>query len=430
MTIWTQFLPGVRETRLPLAVGAIWVIAGCLLFRYLPGELRHGELAREVEQTVKALPNAVVVGVGVFAVYLVGIVLTEIGQMVERIVVGAWNIVPILGVGLVSFVVVLAFLRHVIIATVLIAFLAWLKWRTLSGVRYFDYLSQVLTRVLLSVFRFVSEAWQDLKVAWDPSRAQVEYMVGEEANRALATSADIRSRLLGRLPAGLLLDAIRATNLQDADFQRKLKVLQPTFEQLPLKQAVRRLRTSPEIADVVRAAIEEKIAGNDQARQNFVAKMVNTSRLRADVQNRVERAHVQLRAQHEGVYNEYDRLRAEGEFRTAIAVPFVALLATISYLLIHELQITGDGRSVFYIAAGVTGMLMFAAGKGKKSEAAHLLYSTVRQQLVVNADTRTYGVEYFPVKFYGLDIDLEPLGVAAKSARKTLRRIHHRLRRK
>jgi hypothetical protein len=365
MTIWTQFLPGVRETRLPLAVGAIWVIAGSLLFRFLPVELRHGELARQVEHTVKALPSAVVVGAGVFAVYLVGIVLTEIGQMVERIVIGAWNIVPILAVGLMSLVLALAFLRHVIIATALIAFLAWLKWRTLSGVQYFDYLSQVLTRVLLSGFRFVSATWQDLKIAWDPSRAQVEYMVGEEANRALATSADIRLRLLGRLPAGLLPDAISATNLQDSDFQRKLKLLEPSLEPLALKQAVRRLRSTPEIADVVRAAVEEKIAGNDQARQNFVAKVVNTSRLRTDVRNRVERAHVQLRAQHEGVYNEYDRLRAEGEFRTAIAVPFVALLATISYLLIRELRITGDGQSVFYIVASVTGMLMFAAGKGK-----------------------------------------------------------------
>jgi hypothetical protein len=409
-----------------LAVGAIWVLAGALLYRFLPVELRHGELVKEVQQAVKVLPNAVVIGVCVFAVYLLGIVLTEVGRMTEQIVIGMWNIVPILAVVVVSFVLTLAFLRHVIIATVLIAFLAWLKWRTLSGVQYLDYLSQVLTRGLLSVVRFTSDSWQDLQNAWDPSRAQVDYMVKEETNRILATSAEIRSRLLSRLPVRLLPDAIRATNLQDADFQRELRSMQPPIQQLPLKQAVRRLKSSPEIADVVRVAIDAKIAGNDQARQNFIAKVVNTTRLRTDVRNRVERAHVQLRAQHEGVYNEYDRLRAEGEFRTAIAVPFVALLSTISYLLIHELQITGDSRYLFYVAVGVTGLFMLAAGDGKKSEAANLLYSSVRQQLVVNADTRTYGIEYFPVKFYGVDIDLEPVGLAAGSLRKFVRRVRAR----
>jgi hypothetical protein len=148
------------------------------------------------------------------------------------------------------------------------------------------------------------------------------------------------------------------------------------------------------------------------------------------MRTRVERAHVQLRAQHEGVYNEYDRLRAEGEFRTAIAVPFVALLSSISYLLIDELHVSGDRRSVFYVVVGVTGLFMLAAGGGKKSEAASLLYASVRQQLVVNADARSYGIEYFPVKFHGVDVDLEPLGLAAGSARRLLERVRARLTRR
>jgi hypothetical protein len=90
-----------------------------------------------------------------------------------------------------------------------------------------------------------------------------------------------------------------------------------------------------------------------------------------------------------GVYNEYDRLRAEGELRIAIAFPFFALPATISYLLIEELRITGDGRYAFYAVA--------------------MLYSAVRRQLVLNADTRLYGVEYFSIKYYGVDVNLEVL---------------------
>jgi hypothetical protein len=71
------------------------------------------------------------------------------------------------------------------------------------------------------------------------------------------------------------------------------------------------------------------------------------------------------------------------------------LLGTVSYLLIDELDLKGDRTRLFYAVAAAAALAMLIAGSGKKSEAADLLYSSIRQQLVQNADKREYGLEYF-----------------------------------
>jgi hypothetical protein len=321
MTIWTQFLPGVRETRNPLAVGSIWVVVAALLFQYLPRELRNGELALAVRHAVAAVPTTVVVGVGLFGAYLLGIILSEAAKIIVLLVAGVWNIAPVAVTIYVLGILVLGYFWQLVAFAAVVAFVAWLIWRRIDDVPYLEYLSQVLSRAYLSAARFYSDSWNDLKTAWDPSRYQVDYMVREESTRALATSTALRAKLVAQLPVRLLVEVVRAVKLQESEFQRALVSVAAELKPLTLATALRQAKLSPEAGAVLRAAVEEKVAANSTARQAFLARAINTNLIRLDLRNRADRAHVQLRAQYEGVYNEYDRLRAEGDFRTAIAVP-------------------------------------------------------------------------------------------------------------
>ncbi|MFG1816870.1 hypothetical protein ACGFIF_24145 [Kribbella sp. NPDC049174] len=435
MTIWTQFLPGVRDARLPLAAGSVWALVGSLLFRYLPDQVEHGELAKSIRTAVAVAPATVVVGVGLFGAYLLGIVLTELSQIVLRLVNGLARLMPVL-VGILILLWFLAsFLRLLLVAVAALAVLAWHESRKSGGVSYVDLLSFSFTRLCLWCLRFCSDRWQDVKLAWDPSREQIATMVKEESARTLAASDGVRHSLISRIPRGMLWDALRATNLQDAEFQRVQALQVPALASVPLARAVRKIKKVPELEGTIRAALEEKVATHSEARHALISAVVNIARLQADVRNRVDRAHVQLRAQYESVYNEYDRLRSEGEFRTGIALPLTALIAALGYATIDEFDISRENGIWFYVIAGVTGLAMLTAGEGKKSEAAHLLYSSVRQQLVLPTETRTYGIEFFPIKHAGVEIDLEVFRPLIDRARKVrswfcalpiVRRIHRR----
>lgn len=376
-----------------------------------------------VISAVTAVPTTALVGVVLFGAYLLGIILTEIGKIAVQVVAGLWNLVPMVATILVFLILVLSYFPQLVLLAGVVAFIAWIKWRRLDDVPYLEYLSQLLNRGYLSALRFYEEAWNGLKKAWDPSRQQVDYMLREESNRSLASSADLRGRLTSQLPPRQLAEVTRRINLQEAEFQRQLATLAPDLRPLTLSKALRRVKTESRVAAVVRAAVNDRIAGNAEARRIFILAAISTARMQADVKSRVDRAHVQLRAQYEGIYNEYDRLRSEGEFRTAIAVPLFGLLGSISYLLIDELGLIGDKVYIFYTVAGVASLAMLAAGGSKKSEAAQLLYASVRQQLVQNADTRDYGFEYFPNKYRDLDIDLGVLSPSIEFRQGVVRRI-------
>jgi len=390
-----------------MAAGSVWALVGALLFRYLPDRVEHGELARSIEAAVVATPVPLVVGIGLFGAYLLGIVLTQLGQILLRVVNGLANLMPIAVVVFIILWFLASFLRLLLVAIAALAVLSWHESKNSGGVKYVDLLSLAFTRLCLSCLRFCSDRWQQLKMAWDPSREQIALMVKEESARTLASSDSVRSSLIGRIPQGLLFDAVRATNLQEAEFQRVLAVQAPALTSVPLARAVRKIKRMPEVEAIIRAALDAKVATHSEARHALISAVVNTTRLQADVRNRVDRAHVELRANHEAVYNEYDRLRAEGEFRTGIALPLTALTFALGYLVVDELGVSPDNDVWVYVVAAVAGLAMLTAGNGKKSEAANLLYSSVRQQLVLTTDTRTYGLEFFPIKHAGVEIDLE-----------------------
>jgi hypothetical protein len=129
MTIWTQFLPGVRETRVPLAVGSLWGLVAALLFRYLPLSVRNGQLVSGAIDAIGA-PLAVTLFLAI--------------------------------------ALVLGYFPQLLVCSMVVAFVAWVKWRRLDDVPYMEYFSQVLNRGYLTVLRFYENGWNGLRMAWDP----------------------------------------------------------------------------------------------------------------------------------------------------------------------------------------------------------------------------------------------------------------------
>jgi hypothetical protein len=159
-------------------------------------------------------------------------------------------------------------------------------------------------------------------------------------------------------------------------------------------------------------------AGSAQSplRQEFAETFGDRQKLRKDVKRRVERANVRLRAEQPALYDEYDRLRSEGEFRVAVAPPVAAIVIGTCLLVarlpthikptintlraLKWVSLSGDqlkatsstvwrllGGLLLTTAAGlIVFSLMFAAGRGRTRSATDLLYASVRQEVIENRD--------------------------------------------
>jgi hypothetical protein len=128
---------------------------------------------------------------------------------------------------------------------------------------------------------------------------------------------------------------------------------------------------------------------------------------------RIAEARVRLKADQPAVYDEYDRIRSEGDFRTAIAIPLAACVVLFGYMVAGQAPglVGGPLRAVFegisswsmlsehpglrsfVDKAGnvpwlswIVGVLLLvaciAAGRVKDAEAARLLYASIRQKIM------------------------------------------------
>src|SRR5262249_35919692 len=135
------------------------------------------------------------------------------------------------------------------------------------------------------------------------------------------------------------------------------------------------------------------------AREAFT-RVLDLSAHRDALRRQLEQADHQLRSTRPELYAEYDRVRAEGEFRTGVALPLAALIAVAAYKWHLEFNIRSE-TTVFYTVVGVPAFVWIVigrAGKEQTNNAKRMLYAAIREKTVILTQQAKVGETIFVYK--------------------------------
>ncbi|MGW0231938.1 hypothetical protein ACWDWO_26830 [Actinopolymorpha singaporensis] len=402
MNILAQVLPGIRELRTPLVVGVLWILAGLTFSDLLPVDLFHGDLADLVSSVRGLLPSTLILSLSALCTYLVGVILTEVGQLVIR----ALRLLYLL---LNEFIIVTAVIALffmtlkvvAVVAAILITYLFLTWWQSGKESNFSSHIKQKIRRTTYKSLELAAKSWQAVVDEWNPVRKQLGAFLDEEMERIVLSNPNILTELVNQL-SGEQVESL-ALSLSIGVAELEAESSDPTC--LPKcsdhYEVLEHCCGDPELLPVVRKAVEKRIRERRVARKAFLrSPTVDSSALRVELGNRLQGADVQMKAQHSELYSEYDRFRVEAEFRAAVAVPFSVLVAGISRLVANDLGVPSDisSRIYAYLGAGLIGLLMLVAASVKNNAGRRMLYASLRQGVIENIDLPSYAPEFFQIR--------------------------------
>ncbi len=403
MNILAQVLPGLRDLRVPLALGLLWLTTFALLFRQLPPTVatEGADALREFQPFIEVLPNAVKLSVAAIGVYLLGVLAEEVGRLIGMIVSAVRPTSDGQVTGLVALGVLFAlgtFMEQLWIPLLaLLTFMlaiAYISWRV-DG-RRLPFTTSLVKNSLPLALRGLRE-WllqlaDILARAWSPTAEQVDFFVAQRdltllerpefLQELLRTSDTLDLAVLAERVGLEVREALEGLTYEDmeplpTDWRDFYNAIQGGTDKHALtRAAIKDVRLSL-MRSLTRAA-----ESDPHISQMVVSRLYDRRAVRREVARRVEEANVRLKAEQPALYDEYDRLIAEGEFRRSTAVPVAALLGAVAATADDQLGLTPTQWAWVAGALACVSLAMFSAGRYKSLAATRLLYASVRQEVI------------------------------------------------
>src|SRR4051794_20271531 len=90
MTFLAQLPPGLRDIRVPFAVGVLWVSAIALIIPLAPKSVQSGGTAALAQDRViiDVVPHSVLLGLAPLGIYILGVLMNEIRVILGRMLSG------------------------------------------------------------------------------------------------------------------------------------------------------------------------------------------------------------------------------------------------------------------------------------------------------------------------------------------------------
>jgi hypothetical protein len=212
----SQVLPGLRDLRTPLAVGALWTLAGAFGIPLLPtAVLRELEgIGRDIEQAFSSVPTVALGSFAALGVYLLGVAMSLVGSKVTRLM-GVAITPPIIGVAV--FATMAYFLWRAALLLVVVASLVVLSWNWASwhlegrSGSFADHLARNLRFAADEIPSALRDAFEVLVAMWNPTREQVRYFLQQDLERQVDASPDLLRELIDHLSDYGLVHALRTS---------------------------------------------------------------------------------------------------------------------------------------------------------------------------------------------------------------------------
>ncbi|MDW5327163.1 hypothetical protein [Plantactinospora sp. KLBMP9567] len=344
------------------------------------------------------LPVEVLIGAVAFIVYLVGVVMQSIGEAVTRFAMPAFFAVCVL-LALLAIVQVLAeaIVTLAAIATVTLIFASLLRRRRLKSSGFWTVLEDTAVESARRISIHAERAWRGYRTSRENHQAIFEELTLEaleEYYDANPTFLEEKVRELthsslhhAALAVGLTLEEVYAEVPQDEPLPPSLKSLADLRQHL----------ADPDRYDSgVRLALLKKLNRERDARV-ALTQVLELSAYRDWLRRRLEQADHELRSAKPELYLDYDRMRAEGEFRSGISFPLAALIAIAAYKW-HLLFNTHGPMQILWallVFALVVWVVVNNAGSLQQDNARRLLYSAVRNKTIQLSQESPFGEPIF-----------------------------------
>lgn len=451
MNLLSNFLPGIRDARTPISAAAIWTIA-CVLwvplldldawdrswFRHF-NFISNSDLMNSAASTFLLILLAYIVGVvtvsigkviGLAAKILIGLTVISVmpfAFILALILIGVMfgdTLFPAVGNILkTAFWLTLVFLiiyrnprstlfrisRSVIVHT-LDSFDLDLDIEdssSPSGRSLLRRISRTL-RILFAILgTFVRQ--MDLNFAdLSPRRSYTKRLMAHQMLLSLRSSPEGLTRLIGRLPMRFCISTARQLQIGYPSSmpapQRLLPPHRPSESQW--RQWLQLAWRWPDLDDssknLARSDLQGRIISvlsqNDASLLDFLCRYISIpSTFRRSVQRQMNTVPFTLRAHHPSVYEEYDRLETEGEFRCAVALPLAfAVFAAVW----STMPPSAPGPFVFSIAVTASTVLsgfLILLGSIRLRASERVIWMCAESQLVkieippwISANTITF----------------------------------------
>jgi hypothetical protein len=441
LNILAQLLPGVREFRTPFAAGALWVLTAFLAAYLLPAAAfaNVSGLVMQVIRFTDRFPDSLVLGACSLAVYLIGVaagVLSENGARLFQMFM-----VPLVRVGaviaIISGLLIWASQGWLLVAgaIVIVLIVALVIYTNINGMEQLPEWVQtiaIFSKELLSELpSTLAGASKSLRDAWNPARSQIERFVSEDLNRRVVASPVLRNQLLALVPEEQLakvlfiIDAPYDGNDVPSDIPASLSSWSSVWRYLQFED----VQLSTETYAWMRSKLINELDQNEAALYTFLRRFNRSATHKLDVERRLEAAQVRLKIDQPGLWNEFDRLSAEREFRSAIALPVALSLGICALLLVpHSVTVVvpqywlggipfhlADSIRVDWLIAAIVALLtlniFINASSKKQAEASNILSASLQQAVIEPKDYSAVSVDSFNLArrtwfglFLGIDI--------------------------
>ncbi len=392
MNLLAQVVPGLREARTPFAVGVVWVLAAWICLPLVPENVRSNGQVVQVVHELSSLSPELKIGLGAFLIYLLGVLLEALGR--------ASQVVLKIGALLSPALILLLDYRSVLFSAMDVAVLALIVgvvsafvrtlWRLgkLEGVAFRELFKDALELQWSLVSEVAKAYFSRVRLSWEPEFRIYNELVQVTLDSYLRKDPHFLQEYVAELTASELGRAAQAIGIRADDLiENADDEVRSMIEAEEISILLRfRLQGNGGLGRAVRHAVEARIRDDVEAQLAFANVRFSQEGLRARLRASLERAAVQLRASdHRELYEEYDRLSAEGAFRIGLSVP-LAVLAGALVLRAYEagILLTHDQRDVLFAisASFAVGVVIWITGNAKSKEAKRVLYSAVRLGVV------------------------------------------------
>jgi hypothetical protein len=402
VNILNQIIPGIRETRTPFTVGLLWALTTWVACSLLPAHVWHKAVFHQAGTQLGKLPAEVLIGLAALLIYIFGILMQGIGSGISRL---GWPVLMIAYALYIAYLLVDVLLRLTIaammVASVLLLCASALRYRRVRPSSFWDSVEASATSAVIPMTRRFHRLVTFYREAIESHRALFEELSHEDLEAYYASHPAFLGEKIHELDQPVLYEAALRAGLtlpEIAAEQDSATGGIPGAAKSLSDLRLHRHQHDREDGDIRRALIT-KLNRSREAREAFAA-VLDLSAQRDSLHRRLEQADHQLRSTCQELYAEYDRVRAEGEFRTGIAFPVAALIAAVAAKWHAEFN-TGHGHGPFYTLIGVAALAWIVIGFGGSRQtgaAKRMLYAAIRDKTITVADDQHVGEPIFVYK--------------------------------
>jgi hypothetical protein len=400
VNILAQILPGVREVRTPAVVGILWALALVALHGVFPEALPNGSALIPSKELRSAIPEEFQVALLSTLLYILGLVLVEFGRFFLQVFWSLWMLALLYPAWLFA----IAILREpMFFVYLLLPFLvvSVSRWRSdprgglgeqmkITHIQALDWLKAGTIALLGLLIEAVNRP--------------VEYerlYLADEVLRMYRESPVAIERLIDDLTPRAVIYAVESLSIELGDIDRGMPDVDVRARKKfdSLGKILVGARSNAEACEYLRTSIKARISRESGCLQSLVNSGVfDLTNLRTAIKARLDRAVILLRVNHQNLYDEYDRLNAEAEFRSGAALPLAVLVGSVSRYVQTVAEVSVGSSWIWSIAPCLfVFVLLQVAGKNRSNGATLLLYASLRQQIVEDKDVATYDPSFIQV---------------------------------